>query len=152
MSWVGTGLAMLLLVGTIELARREAWGRRLLGWWGFAFLVMGATIFRFQDNLRPLNYLFDGERYFFVPQALVLAGVIQVAAQSRRWVRVGAFCVLGMALAMAITRYRLPALPDNDWPTWAARIERGEEVKAIPITPKGYDFVYPGNEARRASE
>ena len=152
MSWVGTGLAMLLLVGTIELARREAWGRRLLGWWGFAFLVMGATIFRFQDNLRPLNYLFDGERYFFVPQALVLTGVIQVAAQSRRWVRVGAFCVLGMALAMAITRYRLPALPDNDWPTWAARIERGEEVKAIPITPKGYDFVYPGNEARRASE
>ncbi|MCC5024611.1 MAG: hypothetical protein J6386_18250 [Candidatus Synoicihabitans palmerolidicus] len=98
--------------------------------------------------MRPLTRLYDGERYFLIPQVLVLAGLIQVAAESRRWMRWSALGLLGGAL----TRYRVPALPESDWATWAARIERGEEVKAVPIAPKGLTFYYPGNPERRNSQ
>ncbi len=152
MSWVGVALAVVLFSGTVWMARKSDWARRLLGWSVFVLLVMGATIYRFQDNLRPLHHLYDGERYFWIPQVLVTVILIQIAARTNHWIRATAVGLLVVALGLAITRYRLPELRANEWATWAERIERGEEVKGIPITPMKLDFYYPGNPARGSGE
>ena len=107
----------------------------------FAALVSVATLWRFQSNLDDLVPAANGERYFFVPKVMVLWGLIQIAAQSTRdrWVAVAA---LILALGVALPKFKLDPLIDNDWPHWAERIEAGER-EWVPITPEGFRFIPP---------
>ena len=107
----------------------------------FAALVSVATLWRFQSNLEDLVPAANGERYFFVPKVMVLWGLIQIAAQSTRdrWVAVAALIV---ALGVALPKFKLDPLIDNDWPHWAERIEAGER-EWVPITPEGFRFIPP---------
>ena len=107
----------------------------------FAALVSVATLWRFQSNLDDLVPVANGERYFFVPKVMVLWGLMQMAAQPTRdrWVAVAALIV---ALGVALPKFKLDPLIDNDWPHWAERIEAGERGW-VPITPEGFRFIPP---------
>jgi|GEM_PF-4142813 len=48
----------------------------------------------------------------------------------------------------ALPRYQLPELGDNNWAHWAERIESGEPVGWVPITPEGIRSII--REIRRA--
>jgi len=87
MTWLGLGLALLMLGGGLAAAVKSVGWWPLLGWWFLGGLVMAATLYRFQPDLRPLQGLFNGERYFFVPEILVAWRLIQVAAIGLRWDR-----------------------------------------------------------------
>ena len=107
----------------------------------FAALVSVATLWRFQSNLDDLVPTANGERYFFVPKMMVLWGLIQLAALSTRdrWVAIAALVVI---LGVAVPKFKLAPLIDNDWTHWAERIEAGERGW-VPITPEGFRFIPP---------
>jgi hypothetical protein len=137
--------------GTTALRQRES--RALGGWVVFAALLVGAMLLRFPESLRPLQGNLNGERYFLVPKVLAAWLLIQVMALSReKWMRGVAAALAVAVLVMAMVRFRLPVLPDNDWSKWAARIEVGENIGWVPITPKGMRFQYPGNPQRAAAK
>lgn len=147
----GVGLALLLAIwvwwGWRAWAKPEL--RPLGGWLVLGLAVGGAALLRFPDGLKPLLGGFNGDRYFWVPKVLLVWSVVQLAARGGRWERWTGAVALLVVLAVAVPRLRLPALPDNDWPRWAARIEAGEETGWVPITPKGMRFYYPGNAERK---
>lgn len=150
MTWGGLSLLGLVLLGWGWRARQET---ALRGWGVWVLLGLGvvaATLLRFPESLRPLQGGFNGERYFWVPKILLVWVILQVAARSAGWWRWAGLGLVVLALAVALPRWRLPRLEDNDWPTWAARIETGEEVGWVPITPTGMNFYYAANPRRQA--
>jgi hypothetical protein len=136
---VGLGAAGLIWVGWRTWKTKAM--RPYLRWAGFVGLVVLATLWRFQSNLVDLRPPANGERYFFVPKVIILWGLIQMAAgvTKDRWVAIAA---LAVGLTVAALNFRLPPLIDNNWPTWAKRIEAGERGWG-PITPKGFRFIPP---------
>lgn len=142
MVWVGAVLGVAMIGAFAWAAWRSDRWRPLLGWLVFGGGVLAATVIRFHGDMEPLMSLSGGPRYFLVPQVLVLWGLIQVAAGAGRIWRMAAAALLIVALATAASRFRLPVLRDNDWPTWAARIEAGGDVGWVPIAPDGMRFYY----------
>jgi len=102
-------------------------------------LLIGVTL-RMRGGFLGLGGL-NGDRYFFLPKALLLWVFIQnwVMPGIGRW-----FYRLAVAIAFVatLTGWRFERYRDYDWPTWAAKIEAGENV-VVPLNP-GVTFRHPG--------
>lgn len=140
--WAGVLFAAAVSAVFAEAAGRSGRWMLFAGWGAFGGALLAAVVIRFGNDMRPLMGLTDGERYFLVPQMLVVWGLVQAGFLTTRGWRWTAVALLVCVFATSALRFRLPAMPDNDWPEWAARIEAGESVGWVPITPEGMRFYF----------
>lgn len=105
-------------------------------------LIIAGTLFRFSHEPTALDVITDGDRYFFLPKLLIAWLLIQGLADTgwRRWACAG-MCLA--ALTTSLSNWRYARFPDRDWPSYARRIEAGENVTAIPLNPD-WTFSHPG--------
>ncbi len=147
--WGGLLLAVGLLGWWSWRARPDAAVRPLGMWLAFGAAVALASLWRFPESLRPLHGGFNGDRYFWIPKLLVVWTLVQLTARADGRMRWGGVAWLVLVLAVALTHFRLQAWAWHNWPMWAERIERGEEVRDVPITPDGMMFYYSANSRRQ---
>jgi hypothetical protein len=136
---VETVLGIVVLAGVGFLALRKGPARTERVWLGIAFLlVLGAALYRCRLVLPDLCHAVYGNRYFYLPQLIVLWLLLALAAERRRWLSRGAAVVLLWMLAVNIPRLREPGLPDMRWGDYAPFIRAGRAVE-IPTNPGGVE-------------
>lgn len=106
----------------------------------FAVFCAGA-LWRHRAEPGVLDYLGNGDRYFYVPKVLACWLLLQGWTVPR--LRPVVAVCLASVLAVTALRWRYERLTDLDWPAYARRIEAGEAVPAIPVNPDG-TFAHPG--------
>jgi hypothetical protein len=136
---VETALGIGVLVAVALLALRKGSARTERVWLAMAFLlVLGGTLYRCRFVLPDLCHAVYGNRYFYLPQLIVLWLLIDLALERRRGLSRGAAVLLLWMLVANIPRLREPGLPDMRWADYAARIRAGEAVE-IPTNPGGVE-------------
>ena len=138
------GLGLLATAALAFAGLRPPAGRstRLILWGGFAAVFAGA-IYKLRGVLWVLDYLGNGDRYFFLPKVLILWLLILEWNRPTpwRWIARGA-CAL--ALLASLAAFRFTPFHNYDWPFWAAKIRANEPV-VVPINPEGSTFTHPGH-------
>ena len=142
---IGITCGVLTLVGLAVLAFRGGAARRERIWLGLACLALLAMALYRCRHVIPTVYSGWGSRYFFPLQLIALWLVVAMAADSpRRFARIGVR-LLAWIFVVNVWRLREPAAADLNWPEYAARIKRGEQV-TVRINPEGWSFTMPGND------
>lgn len=136
------GGAVIALLGILALRPGPSRLQRI--WLGCAFIGLGgAGLFRCRELLPQLLEPGLGGRYFFPLQLimawLLVAAYLEGGLAVRRLARVGLLMV-GLTNA---GRMQEPALPDTDWPAYAAQIRDGAEV-IVSTNPANWEFTVPG--------
>ncbi len=136
---VETALGVAVLVAVAFLALRRGAARTERIWLGIAFfLVLASALYRCRLVLPDLCHAVYGNRYFYLPQLIVLWLLLSLAVEGRRWSSRAAAVLLVWMLAINVPRLREPGLPDLHWENSAPKIRAGEAV-AIPINPGGIE-------------
>ena len=134
---IALGIGVLVAVALLALRKGPARTERV--WLTMAFLfVLASVLYRCRFVLPALCHVVYGNRYFYLPQLIVLWLLIDLALERRRWLSRGAAVLLLWMLVANIPRLREPGLPDMRWADYAARIRAGEAVE-IPTNPGGID-------------
>jgi len=134
---IALGIGVLVAVALLALRKGPTRTERV--WLAMAFLlVLASALYRCRFVLPDLCHAVYGNRYFYLPQLIVLWLLIDLALERRRWLSRGAAVLLLWMLVANIPRLREPGLPDMRWADYAARIRAGEAVE-IPTNPGGVD-------------
>jgi len=134
---IALGIGVLVAVALLALRKGSARTERV--WLAIAFLfVLASALYRCRFVLPDLCHAVYGNRYFYLPQLIVLWLLIDLALERRRWLSRGAAVLLLWMLVANIPRLREPGLPDMRWADYAARIRAGEAVE-IPTNPGGVE-------------
>ena len=136
---VEIALGVGVLAAVALLALRKGPSRTARIWLAMMFLFhLAGTLYRCRFVLPDLCHVVYGNRYFYLPQLIVLWLLTDLALERRRWLSRGAGVLLLWMLVANIPRLREPGLPDMHWSDYAARIRAGEKVE-IPTNPGGVE-------------
>jgi hypothetical protein len=134
---IALGIGVLVAIALLALRKGPSRIERM--WLAVAFLfVLASALYRCRFVLPDLCHAVYGNRYFYLPQLIVLWLLIDLALERRRWLSRGASVLLLWMLVANIPRLREPGLPDMRWADYAPQIRRGEAV-AIPTNPGGVE-------------
>ncbi len=99
--------------------------------------ALGATWFRYQENLADLLPFGSGDRYFYLPRVVILWSIL-ICAASRGLARGVVTALVGLSvLAGASSWFQAGPFEDYRWKHFAQEIERGKSLR-IPINPPGW--------------
>jgi hypothetical protein len=136
---VETTLGVAVLAGVGFLALRKGPARTERVWLGIAFLlVLGAALYRCRLVLPDLCHAVYGNRYFYLPQLIVLWLLLALAVERKRWLSRAAAILLAWIVIVNIPRLREPGLQDFRWGDYAPFIRAGRAVE-IPTNPGGVE-------------
>ena len=134
---IALGIGVLVAVSLLALRKGPTRTERM--WLAITFLfLLASTLYRCRFVLPDLCHVVYGNRYFYLPQLIVLWLLTDLALERRRWLSRSVGVLLLWMLVANIPRLREPGLPDMRWADYAPRIRAGEKVE-IPTNPGGVE-------------
>lgn len=103
------------------------------------FILLLATIYKFQSNLDALIPIRNGQRYFYIPYVMIVWSLIYILEKTTNWKKtiivISLLCILCSSLSSRFTT----SFVDYEWKSYSNKI--GKENVSIPINPTGWKIV-----------
>jgi hypothetical protein len=114
------------------------------GWVTFAavLLLTGIVLFKFRSQLDQILPPENGDRYFYIQKVLLLWLLFYGFGSDTVWKWVSTLLAAASLVACSFHFRWSEGYIDYDWPTYAAKIRRGEAV-VVPINPASWKMPLP---------
>jgi hypothetical protein len=104
-------------------------------------LVLASAFYRCRHYLPELLVRGNGERYFFIPEALTVWLLLAAAGTGKIW-RIAVRALFSLFVLSNLLGLRFAPFVDYDWPRHAAEIRAGRATR-FPVNPPGMTIDAP---------